>query len=498
MKTKLLMIASAVIVALASCTETTDEMGTSITPAADALKITTDTFNVTSQSILADSVLALGSCGYLGKVLDPETGTYVTANYMAQFSQFDSNPFKYDTMSISIEDGKYVADSCELYLIINTNLYGDTTNLMRVRAYELAKPMEETETYYTDFDIKTSGLIREDGIQKDITWTPSNRSLIDKVGYIRAIRIPLNEKYTDKEGNTYKNYGTYIMQKWYDKPEAFSTLYKFNHQVCPGFYFENVAGLGTMAEITATMLRVYYKLQVTTTTTTDSTTEVSIDTVCTETTFASTEEVMQTTNIINDTKRISELAQDKSCTYLKTPAGLFTELTIPVDEILANHENDTINSAKITLQRINNESGSDYTFDVPGTLLMLPKDSLYTYFENKEVPDSKSSFISTLNSGNSSSSSKPYNCYVFNNFGGLVTKMINDRANGLKTDSDWEAKHPDWNKVVLVPIQTTYVTIRSSSTLTKVYNDLTLSSTRLVGGDTPIKMSVVYSKFTGE
>jgi hypothetical protein len=49
--------------------------------------------------------------------------------------------------------------------------------------------------------------------------------------------------------------------------------------------------------------------------------------------------------------------------------------------------------------------------------------------------------------------------------------------------------------VILVPVSTTYSTLSSSSVLTKVVHDMSLSSTRLVGGDTKLKMSVVYSKF---
>ena len=51
----------------------------------------------------------------------------------------------------------------------------------------------------------------------------------------------------------------------------------------------------------------------------------------------------------------------------------------------------------------------------------------------------------------------------------------------------------NWNKVMLIPVVTTY---NSLNVLTRVRNDLSLGSTRLVGGDTKdIKISVVYSRF---
>jgi hypothetical protein len=65
---------------------------------------------------------------------------------------------------------------------------------------------------------------------------------------------------------------------------------------------------------------------------------------------------------------------------------------------------------------------------------------------------------------------------------------------------------PDYDKVVLVPISVTTSTSTSSSTtsttVTNVTNDLSLSNTRLIGGEEnsrdPLKISIIYSKFKRE
>lgn len=103
--------------------------------------------------------------------------------------------------------------------------------------------------------------------------------------------------------------------------------------------------------------------------------------------FAGTEEVLQTTNIVNDKDAIKQLASDNSCTYLKTPSGIFTEITLPVDEVKLGHENDTLNTAELTLKRINNNYHGEYALSAPSTLLMIPKDSLYSFFENSDIVD---------------------------------------------------------------------------------------------------------------
>ena len=64
----------------------------------------------------------------------------------------------------------------------------------------------------------------------------------------------------------------------------------------------------------------------------------------------------------------------------------------------------------------------------------------------------------------------------------------------------WEAEHPNWNKVLLVPVTTTYtqqsIGYQTQNVLSRVRNDLSLSSTRLAGGNSgDIKISVIYSRF---
>ena len=221
---------------------------------------------------------------------------------------------------------------------------------------------------------------------------------------------------------------------------------------------------------------------------TDST---SVDTTYVGTTsFSGTEEVLQCTHITNDKQTISSLAADNSCTYLKTPAGIFTEMTLPVDEILYNHENDTLNTAKVTLSRINNKTHGDYTLSTPTTLLLVERDSMHTFFENKKIADYKQTYLSTSSD----------NGYTFNNISGLIRHMAEAKEKGLMSNPNWVALHPNWNKVVVIPVSTDYVTVGQTQKLAKVSHDMSLTSTRLVGGsenpNQAIRISVIYSKFS--
>jgi hypothetical protein len=134
---------------------------------------------------------------------------------------------------------------------------------------------------------------------------------------------------------------------------------------------------------------------------------------------------------------------------------------------------------------------SEFPISTPTNILMVQKDSLHSFFENKTMYDYKTSFMAELTT----------NAYTFSNIGNLITLMAQQKAEGMKKDANWEAKHPDWNKVVLVPVATTSKTSYdsygySTSTITGIHNQMGLSSTKLVGGpNTPIEVKVIYAQF---
>jgi len=502
-----------------SCNDSTDSIGSSLAGITDGVQIESASFDVSSQSIVADSILSRNNVGYLGKVLDPETGSYVTGDFMTQFYSLENYQFPakdslitYDA-SGNLVKGVIKADSCEIRLFYSKH-YGDSTKTMKLTAYELSKPMNENRNYYSNFDPMKEGYVRTNGIQKDKVYTltdfsiPKNKR--DTSTYTPYITIKLNEAYTDTQGNSYANYGTYVMSKYYDNPANFKNAYTFRNNVVPGFLFKHKSGIWNMAYIDITQLNVYfkyygrvaYKTQVGGNTVTQYR-----DTVYHGVTvFWGTEEVLQSTTIINDSRAIAALASDASCTYLKTPAGIFTELTLPVDQIMNGHEKDTISVAKLSISRINNTLSGNDTFRTPEHVLMIPRDSLYSFFENNEMYNNKNSYVATWAYGTSSS---PYgNTYDFNNISGMISAMYHTNSSSRSTN---------WNKVILVPVSLSttstsnqnsrysnysgypyHSSASTSTTITGVSNDMSLSSTKLVKGTTnnsPIKIDIIYSKF---
>ena len=473
MKTKLIALLSFVsMLAFTACEETTDMIGSSLTTDADKLDVKTDTFNVYSRTIMVDSVLSRNYHGYLGQVKDPETGSYIASHFMAQLHVLDNFGFVGQDSIVSKQDGKVYADSCEINLI-RSSFYGDTLTQMKLTMYELDHPLEEGTLYYSNYDPEKKGYIRTNGMKQSRTYTQSDLTTSSS-STNPYIRIKLNDPYTDKNGKNYKNYGTYIMQKYFENPEDFSTQYKFSHNICPGFYFKSTSGLGSMTEIAYVQLNIYYRMSY----------DGGDSTFVASTIMTSTEEVLQTSTIQNDKQTLEKLAADNTCTYLKTPSGLFTEVTLPVDDIMNGHLNDSLNTAKLILTRINSNVTSDYNFDSPTNLLLVQKDSLKSFFEQSKLANYKNTFLATYNSSN--------NNYEFSNISGLIKILYNIKKNGLASE--------DWNKVVIVPVTLTEVTQSSgTSTVTRIVHDMGLTSTKLIGGsenpNDPIKISVIYGKF---
>lgn len=482
MKLKLFTAIAFSAMAIFSCSTDTDTLGSSLTNEADKLVVNSGSYKAFTRSVLVDSVYARNNNTYFGHVKDPETGTYVKTEFMAQFNlQENTNLPSISDMLSKDENGNVVADSCELWLVFNKSaFYGDSLAALKMNILELKEPMTEEETYYSNYDPKASGYIREDGLKKNTVFSLNNLTFSDSIrsisNYTDFARISLSDTYVDKDGIEYNNYGSYLLRTYYTHPEYFKNSYSFIHKVCPGFYFEVADGLGLMAQFVQMEMRTFYHYK------------HGNDTYISYLANSSTPEVLQTTQVSNDKDALARLVEDQSCTYLKTPAGIFTEVTLPVDEIIQSHANDSLLSVSVTFLRQNSEAkASPYLLDAPSNIIMLPTDSLKGFFEEEKSYDYKSTYTSSLATTNS---------YSFSNIGNLITLLSENKKKGLATDPDWLDKHPNWNKVLLVPVAMTQSNNNQGNNVTVITHQMGLESTQLIGGtNKPIEVKVIYARF---
>lgn len=478
---KILRLLTVLVIAaltFAACDDTTEGIGGSITNKIDNINISDSAFNVTTKSIVADSVLSRNNTGLIGNMKDPETGNYVKGDYMTQLSVLPT--FSVDTLDIKkANNGSIEADSC--YLLVSYNAsYGDTIAPMKVTAYEMSKPMTEEEEYYSNYDAFKNGWVSENNQHWSSNYNLSNTS------DVKNFKIYLNKKY-EKDGKTYKNYGSYILQTYAEHPEYFKTNFKFLHNVCPGFYIKNVGGTGNMAKIWNTELIFYWKKTIKAKDGVTDSTGIGYNR------FDGTEEVLQLNKIENDTENLELLASKEKWTYLKSPAGIFTEVTLPIEDIMKGHEKDTLNTATISFPRLNNaDEDNPYNFATPSTILMVQKDSLQSFFEKSKLADSRTSYTTSY-----SSTGTYKNAYTFQNIANLVSAMYKNKG-----------KSENWDKVVLVPVNVITTTQGYTTVISKINHDMSLASTRLKRGvittdssgkkTSPIQIKVIYSKFKEE
>ena len=474
----------------ASCDDTTDEVGSTLTSPTDRLTVDYGTFDISSETVKLDNVISRSSIGYLGKLKDSETGSYITGNFIGQLQSMEGYEFP-SRNSLVLKNGEIIADSCRLYVYYSTYT-GDSTVSMKCKLHEMAKPLSEAETYSVDFKpTYENGYLRKNGLTKSTTYSLIDYSISDSIrwaGAYRHFNISLDDEYTDVDGNKYANYGTYIMRKYYEPggSEKFKNSYNFIHNICPGFYIEHTGGIGCMANIALTQLIIYFR-------------DIKADTIHNNVSiFGGTEEVLQKTNFTQDNAVIENLKDEGDHTYLKTPAGLYTQVTLPVDQVFNGHENDTLNTARITFIRENNsQETNSYTIPVPQQVMILPADSVESFFAEDKVTDNRSSYLTSYSSST--------NGYTFNNISSMMRVMKDAKTKYLAdhkeiTEEQFEELFPRWNKAVIIPVKTSSIQIDNygSTKITRVVHDMSITSTKLVGGkDNPnvIKMSCIYSKF---
>lgn len=470
--TTLLAIVTTVLATLTSCDDQTGSIGLEIMPDKDQSTTSQAVYNVLTNTMAVDSLIAFTSDCYLGRVTDPETNSTTTADFMAQFATLEDDKLP-DIKAMHKEDGKVVADSVVLNLYIKS-YYGDSVNSMKIGVYELDPNniLPESKKYYTNIDPQEYINPASDAIRKEMSFAVTDFSIDDTIRfastYSKNIRITLPA-----------SYGTQILQKYYSHPEYFKNSYSFIRNVAPGFYFKTLAGNGTMVNIDITTLTVFFRYTV------KDSTYVGIKRV------ASTNEVIQCNSFAN--RNLEPLISATDYTYIKSPSALCTEVTLPINEIYLDHENDSINSAKIVFTRQNNSVTSNYNLPIPKNILMLPKSELHTFFENKKLPDNKTSYATPF--------TPAFNSYTFSNIANAVSYLHHKRNTGAgiklgdsketikaKTAA-WEAKNPEWNKVVLIPVVTS---ANSYGNIIDIYNDFSLSATKLAPNP---QISIVYSSF---
>lgn len=461
------LLAIATLLTFTQCDDNTGSIGGSLVPENDIITAETKTFYATSNTIMAnDSILANTSDVYLGMYTDEESGTVFSSSFVTQFGCTED--FEFPMEGVVDDSASYT----KLRLYFN-EYYGDSLNAMRCEVYELDNTLQEGVPYYTNFDPDELYDVEKKPLAAktfNVIDYNVHDTILNSDNYARHIEIALPNsignrfisKFYEKDAE-----GNIIGKKYFANSEVFI------NDIFKGIYVKCVQGDGTILKIYRARIDVGFKRLI-------KSSSGALDSIqALSAPFYSGKEVLQTNKF--DNNDLKPLLDEKEYTYIKTPAGLFTEVKMPICELVENC--DTINSAKMVFTRYNEEGGSMNS--AHGTLLMVRKADMYKFFLKNKLSDGETSYLTSFVNSN--------NEYVFSNIANLFKHCYKEYTEGVQKDSDWEAKNPDWDKVVLIPVTTTE---DSNGSVVKILHDISISSMRLRGGtEYEIPIEVVTSKF---
>ena len=477
MKLKFL-VALGIAATLYSCDDETTGIGQFVADA-DMIPAKAESYTIETESYLLDSVYSRSSTAYLGKFTDKDYGTF-SSDFLVQINCPENF-----ILPDRIEEIK----TAKLGLYY-TSYFGDSLASIRVQIDPLTKAIKDDGTnkalYYSNldpteyYDKNATPLAIKDYSAYDRTIPDSVRN---EDGYYPNVAIDLGDGFCKNFLEKY-NYTETVNGKTIHP--YFKDSESFINNVLKGFYVHTISGEGSILYISD----IYLHLTIAYWTKTSEDKDTLVHTVVP---MSSTKEVFMSTRFKNS--GMKELVSDPKCTYLKTPAGLCTEVTLPIEEMYQAHKNDTLNSISVSFQKLKDQSNNPFKMGTPSNLLMVRKGEMKDFFENNKVYDNKTTFIATYSSTT--------NSYDFSKLNRLISYIFSEiRPEIEKGEAEWnkwKSEHQDYNKLLLVPVTTES---DSQGNIIGVENDLNVNSAMLMGGkdlnnssdeSQRIRMSIIYT-----
>ncbi|MCC8146979.1 MAG: DUF4270 domain-containing protein [Bacteroidales bacterium] len=411
MKTKIFFLSILTgFIYLTACDDTIDSIGSGIQPDGDKIEIYDLSLNISGETVKLDSIYAKSISASLGNIKHPVYGS-LKGEYACQF--YPSAEFELDSMI------KNDIDSIKLQ-IMYFNFQGDPLTPMEVSVYPVDEPLKND--YY-------SGI--------DLTQYADMQTLLGKRAYTARDLNISDSIYDSSSSSTYKVLSVTLPkelgQKFFEEYKkgdqgAFASQEAFSN-FFPGTYIASTFGNGCLLDVERTSIFIYYQRRWEA-----ISTITGNDTIIEGTTYASlnvTKEVTQLNSYVNSGEE-ELLAPNADKMYLKTPAGLYSKLTIPLAQIIDSIGNRKFSNVELSLSAYPKED-SEYLWDFPGTyqnvgielakskILLIEPDSVVPFFEQQKAADNLTSYYSTFNSSTSS--------YVFRNISNVLQNAI-DKTEG--------------------------------------------------------------------
>ncbi len=385
-----------------ACNDNLSNVGGSIRPEEDALQTHEELFLLNTKTVKIDSIYNQSVFSLLGEFNDPVYGSY-RASYISRFQHAPGFRFKHEPINGKIDSTFVIVDY--------SSWVGDSTVWSKVSAYAINHTLPESN-YSTSLD---PYLLNKKYLGSLVY------SAGDKTGK-HKLRIPIS----NEVGQLF-----YTASK--EHPEFFNDRKAFEENLLRGIFLESTTGSGCMISVFSTALSIQYKYEET-----GKTADKTADSTWLETeteTFVNTKQLYMHRSF--DSKNLeSLLGEHDNFGYITSPEGVALSLVLPkeaVEELnnkRSDHQNLTsmINGASLELEvEVPNNTSS--ILQPPPYLLLLPRDSVASFFENHntEITRPESAFLSSQ-----------YNIstrkYAFENISLLLYKHLIDYKNSKSSE----------------------------------------------------------------
>lgn len=467
MKIKTLLysvISSIAFLSMVGCNDDLSSIGGDIQPGGDGIFVGADTISLSAKTIsMKDSIYARTTSGALGEYIDPILGS-TKSDYLFQYYCPNGLTF------VGKDRSKIGIDSVVMTISIDSAIVGNRNAPMGLSIYRVNTPL--AGNFYTNVDPTkycdmTTVIGRGVFVTNELT-SSSNLKFIDV-----------------KMDNAY---GQEFLDKWRQDTTIFDSQNKLNSNF-KGVYITNTFGNSTLARVYSTRLNIHYNYQDRNFDNTTDSTKTAVFSL------SSTNEVIQMNHIKNDIpSSLLTDAEAKTKTYLKTPAGLYTELTIPLEEIVNSMKSKGSTNSSLTINAANfklmgyTDLEKENGLTPPGYLLIIDKDSIDGFFEKGDLTDLYSGKTCTIVSRTAAT-----NTYDLGNMATMISYYVDQYKD--------ESTIPDI-KFLVIPVSIGYSPYETSSgslavpgKITSVYNLMSPSGAIFRSSSDNLKMALIYSKY---
>lgn len=456
-------------VGISSCKGDSDRAGSAVLDEEDRIVVLADTFDVNTAVEPFDSIVSQADSFLLGE-METDFGL-VQARVLTQLACPEGYHYPENA----------VIDSVCLFMYY-ASWTGDGSSPMAINAYLMDKAtLNYMSSYYTNINIDTY-CSREKSIltnHRIVAASEKLDSIQDSNGnYIPMLRMRLNDDFTQEFSNI----------RTFDSQEEFNQQFR-------GLMIESSFGSSTILNISDIALGVFYHF---------SYPKAGRDTTVSDMkAFYANSEVRTINQItyVDKQEWVDEMREDSlTYNYIVAPAGVYTRVVMPLHSIIDSIETRLeggkrpyVNMAQLKVEVYNVKDAvvsivdkSRESWLSPAQNMLLVKESSKDrFFSQLEMPSDTCALLATLTQETDSAGAYIY-CYNFD-LSTLLTQQIRKHDNnGGETDQEL--------RMLLVPVTVNRASA-SSTTITRVKEEQTLSATIIQSPFNGLMLKMVYSGF---